>query len=389
MRGTRMDRSYHRNQMSLVVFAAILWLLADVVNIPGARAQSAAPAGEGPTNPDATAGQPDVHGRKSINVVVVDKLGHPVRGLQASDFTLLDNKEPQKLLGFQAVEGNSSSAGPVHVVIVVDNINTGFGAVAWQREQLNEFLKEDSGVLRYPTTLGMLSESGLKLQKGSTTDGNALLADFNKYQTDLRLINRNAGIYGLADMLEMSLSQLGQLAAFEATEPGHKLILVISPGWPMLPAAGDQEDLVQRNWVFNTIVEMTNGLREANITLYALNPFELGRTDPFYYQGYLKPVALAKNAEYPNLALQVFAAHSGGQVLVAGRDIKGELNTAIRDASTSYELTFEGAPGDRPNEYNALQVQVDKPDVKVRTTAGYYANVRLSTQSSAKKTAKN
>jgi hypothetical protein len=157
----------------------------------------------------------------------------------------------------------------------------------------------------------------------------------------------------------------------------------------MLPAAGDQEDLVQRNWVFNTIVEMTNGLREANITLYALNPFELGRTDPFYYQGYLKPVALAKNAEYPNLALQVFAAHSGGQVLVAGRDIKGELNTAIRDASTSYELTFEGAPGDRPNEYHALQVQVDKPDVKVRTTAGYYANVRLSTQSSAKKTAKN
>lgn len=386
MRENQADRSYRWNRLAPVAWAAILWLLPVVAISRDAHAQIPAPPGQAPTSPNATPGKPDANGRMSINVVVVDKLGHPVRGLQASDFTLLDNKEPRKLLGFQAVEGNSSSAGPVHVVIVLDNINTGFGAVAWQREQLNEFLKEDSGVLRYPTALGVLSEGGLKLQKDSTTDGNALLADFNKYQTDLRLINRNAGFYGLADMLEMSLSQLGQLAAYEATVPGHKLIMVISPGWPMLPAAGDQEDPAQRNWVFNTIVETTNGLREANITLYALNPFELGRTDPFYYQGYLKPVALAKNAEYPHLALQVFAVHSGGQALTSGRDITGELNTAIRDASTSYELTFEGASGDRPNEYHALQVQVDKPDAKVRTTAGYYANVRLP---SGKKAAKN
>ena len=388
MRGTRMNRSYRRRRVALVVFATILWLLPDVEN-PVARAQNAPSAGQDSPSPKATSGQPDGRGLKSINVVVVDGLGHPVRGLQASDFTLLDNKVPQKLLGFQVVEGNSSAASPVHVVIVADNINTGFGAVAWQREQLNEFLKEDGGVLRYPTTLGILSESGLKLQKGSTTDGNALLADFNKYQTDLRAINRSGGIYGLAEMLEMSLRQLGQLAAYEATVPGHKLILVISPGWPALARAGDQEDPSERKWVFNNIVEMTNGLPEANITLYALNPFELGRTDPFFYQGYLKPIAFEKNAEYPHMSLQVFAAHSGGQVLTTGRDITSELNTAIRDASTSYELTFEGAPGDRPNEFHALQVQVDKPDVKVRTTAGYYANVQLSTQSSAKKAAKN
>ena len=55
--------------------------------------------------------------------------------------------------------------------------------------------------------------------------------------------------------------------------------------------------------------------------------------------------------------------------------VTDELNTAVRDASASYELTFAAAEGDRVNEYHALDVRVDKPNVKVRTTAGYYAHV--------------
>jgi hypothetical protein len=87
----------------------------------------------------------------------------------------------------------------------------------------------------------------------------------------------------------------------------------------------------------------------------------------------VKGIPAAKNAEYPDLALQVLAEHTGGEVLINGRDIVGDLNIAIRDASAGYDLTFEAAPGDRPNEYHALQVQVNKPNVKVRTVSGYYA----------------
>jgi VWFA-related protein len=185
-------------------------------------------------------------------------------------------------------------------------------------------------------------------------------------------------------MLQMSLTQLRDLAGYETTQPGRKMILVISPGWPFLAWAGDQSDLKQRNWVFNSIVQFTNGLREANIQLYCLDPFDLGRRNPFYYQGYLKGVAAVKDATYPDLALQVLAEHSGGQVIINGRDISGELNAAVRDASASYELTFEAAPGDRPNEYHALQVQVDKPDVKVHTNSGYYARTSAELQMNAR-----
>jgi len=308
-----------------------------------------------------------------IYVAVSDRLGHPVAGLTSGDFTLLDNREPQKLLDFRLIEGRPSGADPTHIVVVVDMINVGFNDVAWERQQLNDFLKQDGGRLAYPTTVATFTDSGAKMQQLATQDGNALLAAFDRTQTDLRTVNRNAGFYGDAERLEMSLNQLGQLSAYEGTVPGRKIVLMISPGWPMLAGAGDQEDMKQRDWVYNTVVQFTNGLRESQITLDCLDPFDIGRSNPFYYQGYLKGISQAKQAEYPNLALQVLSEHSGGQVILNGRDVAGDLNIGVRDAGAGYELTFAAAAGDRPNEYHALQVQVDKPNVKVRTVSGYYA----------------
>jgi hypothetical protein len=114
-------------------------------------------------------------------------------------------------------------------------------------------------------------------------------------------------------------------------------------------------------------------LREAHINLYSLDPFELGRTNPFAYQAYLKGVSKLNQAEYPYLSLQVLAEHSGGRALASGRDVLGEINTAIRDAGTYYQLSFEVPAGEQPNEYHELRVKTDKPDTTARTNASYYA----------------
>jgi VWFA-related protein len=312
----------------------------------------------------------------TIDVAVTDKLGHHVDGLQASDFTLLDNKEPQKLSNFQFL-GDHAEADPVNIVIVLDMINVDFNEVAWERQQLDAFLKQDGGRLAYPTSIAILADRGAKMARVSTQDGNALMSAFDQSQSDLRTVTRSAGFYGAAERQEMSLNQLSQIAVSEQGVPGRKLLLVISGGWPLLANAGEQEGTKQRQWVFNWIVELTNGFRQARITMYCLYPFELGRTSPFYYQSYLKGVAQSNQATYPDLALQVLAEHSGGQVVINGKDITGDLNLAMRDASAMYELTFTGTPGDRPNEYHALQVQVDKPNVKARTVSGYYARPQL------------
>ena len=63
----------------------------------------------------------------TLDVVVTDKSGKPVPGLQQQDFTLLDNKQPQKILSFTAVQGGAKTADPpVDVVLLVDEVNTTF-----------------------------------------------------------------------------------------------------------------------------------------------------------------------------------------------------------------------------------------------------------------------
>jgi VWFA-related protein len=261
---------------------------------------------------------------------------------------------------------------------VLDTINTRYEVVAREREQLNQFLKQEGGRLAHPTTLAMLTEKGFKIQKDFTTDGNLLAASLKGSNPGFRMEGNSAGFYGAADRLGWSVAQLGELAAYEATQPGRKLALFLSPGWPLLPYAGFDADRKQRQWTFNAIVHLTNALRESRVALYTLDPFTLGGVNPFFYREYLKGVPTVDKAEYPDLGLQVLATHSGGTVQVSQMDTEGELNNAIRDAGSYYALTFEAPPSDHPNEYHALHLTTARPDLTVRTTTGYYANIDKS-----------
>jgi VWFA-related protein len=340
--------------------------------VAAAAAQTSVPSAPASTPTLPNSAPPPDSAQLSINVEVTDKSSRPIAGLNAGDFTLLDNKQPQKLVDFRAVNASSTQADPVNVLILVDTINNTIDTVAREREQLGEFLKQNNGELAYPTSIGFIADTGLKLAAGPTRDGNALFASLSGNRSELRAIGRSGGFWGDTERQSDSLNELGQLIQFEAARPGRKLVLFISSGWPMLPWAGDQADTRQRTQVFNIIVQVTDELLEANMVLYCLDPFDLGRTNPYFYQAYLKGVAKINQAQYANLGLQVLAEHSGGQVIVNGNDIKGEINSAILDAGTYYTLTFDAAPRTRTTDYHSLSVKVDKPGLTVRTTAGYY-----------------
>lgn len=320
-----------------------------------------------------------------LDVLVKDKSGQPVHGLSAQDFTILDNGQAQKLTGFAPVN-TQDHPDAVQVVIVVDMINIGYDEVAWAREQIGEFLKQDAGKLGHPTSIAVMTERGLRMMSGSTMDGAVLQASFQRFGTDLRLINRTGGWAALDEMLDTSLSQLGEILAIEQTRPGRKLLLFISPGWPMLPRLGVQEDLKAAQWVFNAIVRLTDMTGDAHTAIYQLHPFGVGRQNPFYYQSFLKPVQKVTQAEYPELALGVFAVHSGGRVVVAGHDIAGEINNALHDAGSYYELTYDPPAPDGTNQFHAISVRVNQPGATAQTLTGYYADpVNVGTEPKPKK----
>jgi hypothetical protein len=117
-------------------------------------------------------------------------------------------------------------------------------------------------------------------------------------------------------------------------------------------------------------------LRQANITLYSVDP--LGTSDDVglrtsYYEQFLKGITKPSQVYIGNLAQQVLSRQSGGLVLNSNNDVAGEITKCLADATNYYIITFEGLPGDGPNEYHALQVKVDKPGLTARTRYGYYA----------------
>lgn len=311
----------------------------------------------------------------TIDVVASDKQGHNVRGLGRQDFTVKDNGKPVMLTGFRAVD-TRADPNAVRVLLVVDMINNGVDVVQRVRGQVGQFLKQDGGKLDYPTTIAALTETSVTMMHGYSQDGNAILASFQKLPSSLRQVGRSAGFYGATERIEDSLRGLNEIIGYEATQPGRKLVIVLSPGWPMLALASTGETDHAREWVFNSIVRLTNIMLQSHIALYSVDPFFsgfLGRSDPFYYKNYLRPVKNAGGAAYPYLALQVLAEHSGGRAVTEGRDVAFDINKALQDAGAYYELTFEASSPDAANEFHALQVTTDKPGVAAHTNVGYYA----------------
>jgi VWFA-related protein len=332
------------------------------------------PRPAGPSLPAAVATDRTI----TLDVQVTDKSGAPIRGLQKQDFTLLDDKRPQDILSFQAVDSEAATTvdPPVEIVLVVDAVNASPQSVSYERGEVKKFLLRNGGKLVQPVSLVVFTDTGTKVQNGSSRDGNVLAALYDQYETGLRSINRSQGFYGAAERFDLSLKTLTSIATDEGKRSGRKLMIWISPGWPLL--TGPDTELTHRDaqQLFNSIASASTLLRQARITLYGVDPLGLadaGGIRITYYEEFLKGVTSPSRAVPADLSLQVLAVQSGGRVVNSSNDLTAEVTNCAADADAFYVLSFNAIPADQENEYHALEVKVDRPGIKVRTRTGYYA----------------
>ena len=164
--------------------------------------------GVGTLPPPPTTASPDSH--ITLDVVVNDKSGKPVAGLTQQDFTVLDNKQPQRILSFEAMGQKTQADSGAEIVLVVDAVNTAFNRVAYERDQVKKFLLQDGGKLAWPVSLDFFTDTGLDIQQTSSSDGNAQVEYLNQHETGLRSIRRTQGYYGAVDRTGLSLQALGE-----------------------------------------------------------------------------------------------------------------------------------------------------------------------------------
>ena len=309
--------------------------------------------------------------RINLDVLVTDKARKPVGELEPSDFTLLDNDQPRKILGFRRTDGVAGSKvdPPVEVIIVLDAFNVPYQAVTLQRLELDKFLRSNDGHLAQPVSIFVFSSDGLRVQPAPSRDGNALAAALD-HVGPVRAMDSASGVFGEVERLNTSVQTMQGIAENEARKPGRKMVIWIGSGWPWLEANAFVKSNEARRSYFRSIVQLSTRLREARITLYAL--YARIAISSIAYQAYMKPITEAKKADSGNLGLQVLAAQSGGRVLDGSNDLSGQVIDCISDIGPYYTLSFAQPPAAQADEYHALKVQVSQPGLTARTNTGYY-----------------
>ena len=314
-------------------------------------------------------------GKIKLDVVVDDRAGKPVPGLEARNFKILDNNQSREVMSFRAYDGLAVKTDPpVEVILVIDIVNLPFQQVATVRQQIEQFLKQDGGHLKQPVTLLLLSDAGMRVQPRPSADGNALVSVVSQVKGSVRVIDSAMGGEGLLERFQLCAREMAAIAENEARKPGRKLLIWVGPGWPMLnrPDLGYYSMKDQQRY-FDAIVELSTRLREARMVVYSIAP--ASDVDPSYavrYQAYLKGVKSPREADTGNLALKVLATQTGGLILGPNNDITGQINRCIEDANAFYQISFDPPSAEHADEFHSLKISVDQPDVTVRTATGYY-----------------
>ncbi len=290
--------------------------------------------------PSTALGGASVH----LDVVVTDKSGEPVSGLQLEDLTLLDNGVPQTITSFEAVDGRRAR---VEVELVIDAVNAGARELAIERQEIKRFLNADEGRLAYPMTFAVLTETGMQLHLGFSRDGKAISNALDHFRIPARSTGRDTDRGATAANFESLFEGFAQLIAEERERPGRKLIVWLSPRLPMYSDP-----------------QISKQLREGQITLYIVDPSGTADNDP----GLEDPPANHTRAADG-------ATESGGLSLHPGNDMASALRQCVSDLRTYYEISFNPI-ADRSIEYHRLEIRVAKPGLTARTQQGYYSQPR-------------
>jgi VWFA-related protein len=311
-------------------------------------------------------------GAMHLDVVVTSKSGPPVSGLAQQDFTLLDNKAAQTITSFKEVSAREAA---VEIVLVIDAVNDTVQNLGYERIQIDKFLEADGGNLAYPIAIDVLTDTGIEPVASFSSNGDALSAVLQKSDIGLRSIGRTAGYWGATERLQYSLDGLNAIVKSEAPRPGRKVIVWVSPGWPLLDGPNVELGSKEQQQLFATIVSISTDFLRDHITLYSVDPLGAGESPlrESEYEQFLKGVSKPDQTQPGNLGLEVIAIQSGGQALSAGNDTAKSLEDCVADSAPYYEISFEPAAPERPDEYHRLEIKLDRPGLTARTREGYYA----------------
>ncbi len=299
--------------------------------------------------------------------VVVTSGNKPVAGLAAQDFVVTDNKKPVANL-------TVAPSSETNIVLVFDTQNGKITDAPKMVRDLKTFFGHNGGKLQHQVMLIINGRSGQQISE-STTDGAKLIAFLGSATTtQVSSMVDAAGPDGEIQRLDKGMHALTDVLNTDVVRaPGRKMVIWMGRSWPF-PDIGDMT-VASEDSIFRQVVQQSRDVIRNRVILYNADSNSSADADyhPARWQGFQKPPTSAKGIELGDLALEVMAVQSGGQVLNATNNLSEDLERFSADADNFYTITFDETQATKPNEYHPLAIKMAKPEVIARMRTGYYA----------------
>lgn len=337
--------------------------------------------------------------RVRVNVVVTDREGRFVSDLSAGDFTVFEDGEPREVLDVQLVDlvagdviplaSPAAAADPpaaptpdlapaasdysAMVFLIdfkgLDRTTKLHFAEQWERfldarnsttvpqavylidqvGRLREILPLTSDIQRVRAAQQAVEATPLT-RAGVLNSGNQTVTDFEEH-----------------DRSVYSLRLLGQFCEALAARPGRTALVWVSPGVTLKgPMNRDRQGRLPagryepHQRILRLQEELYAAANSANVSIYAIDP---SRRSDLGGPG-------SDRDELGN-SLRHAAAETGGKHYIGWADFGEVVEQIEADSGRYYLLTYPGPVPGGDGRYHAIRVEVDRPDVTVRSKEGY------------------
>ncbi|MDE1163152.1 MAG: VWA domain-containing protein [Acidobacteriaceae bacterium] len=328
-----------------------------------------------------------------LDVVVLDKKGNPVKGLDKSQFTVLEDKKPQTIRNFELHEPTPADQKPKVIVkstadlnkigtdpvdiLVFDELNSKFEDMTYARDRMLKYLMRQPEILPRPTQLLAAGDAHFVVLHDYTQNRQELLDALKTHlpQYPWQMMRNQVGD-GALERMAQTLGILSQIADASSGTRGRKNVVWIGAGYPSVDtSAMDQED---QDKIMETIRVVTSRMLTSHVVLYVIDPAgvqamqqDTGTDD----EGNATSSNLASGLGpfTDKLDFATFAPATGGEIFAERNDIDREVDDGLRESSSYYTLTYTPTnTDDVSTAFRDIRVKMKDPSLHAVTRKGYF-----------------
>jgi VWFA-related protein len=317
-----------------------------------------------------------------LDVTVLDKKGEPVvTGLTKDDFTITEDKQPQRIFSFEAPEmhvmgpnpEDSNPAGKAPVTIVVlDRLNSSFESFAYIRYEVRRFLMTQPPQLASLTELMVIGNESLEMLQGYTRSRADLISVLDHLPPALPYKEMNATFGG--ERFDQSIDALQQIALQNKGVPGRKNIVWVGHGGPSinlyaLSFSGKIEDKLTQ-YVHST----ANLLVNARISLFVIYPGLPINGGVMTLSAFQAAAAIGDDDPFAgDVNFGLFVNETGGKLFYNRNDVDMEIKRSVQMGAEYYTLTYQPQNIEPNGKFRRIRVSLRDRNLRVVTKAGYFA----------------